>query len=266
VLDEQTIFALNAMKLFGMARSFQERLDRPSSVNLSNAEFFGLLVEDERNYRDNRRLGRILKSAKLRMQACLEDIDYRHPRGLNRQTILDLMNTRWLDSARNVLITGPTGVGKSFIACALGNFAARRGYTVLYVRAPRLFESLQQNRGDGTHLKTMNKLSKIQLLIVDDLLLTPPGDQERRDLLEIVEDRYQSGATVIASQCPTNDWHPNIGDPTLADAICDRLFHNACKINLRGESLRKNQEKPNPGGDSKKEEEKRKIAGEIDLD
>lgn len=127
MLDEQAIHALNAMKLFGMARSFQERLDRPSSANLSNAEFFGLIVENERSYRDNRRLGRILKNTKLRMQACLEDIDYGHPRSLNRQTILDLMNTRWLDPARNVLITGPTGVGKSFIACGPGQLRRTQG-------------------------------------------------------------------------------------------------------------------------------------------
>ena len=140
-----------------------------------------------------------------------------------------------------MLISGPTGIGKSFIACALGNFAARTGYTVLYLRATRLFETLQQARGDGSHLKTLTRLARVQLLIIDDFLLTPLTDWERRDLLEIVEDRYQSGATVITSQCPIRDWHPNIGDPTLADAMCDRLLHNAYKIDLRGDSMRKNQ-------------------------
>lgn len=180
------------------------------------------------------------EKARLRQVACLEDIGYRHPRSLSKQVILELSSTRWLDARHNVLITGPTGVGKSYLACALGNFAARAGYTVLYVRAPRLFESLQQSRGDSSHLRTLTWLSKVRLLIIDDFLLAHPTDGKRRDLLEIVEDRYQAGAAVITSQCPTNDWHPNIGDPTLADAICDRLFHNAYKIELRGDSMRKN--------------------------
>jgi len=241
MLNEQTIAALNALKLFGIARGFEERLNHPSHTELSHAEFIGLLVQDEKTYRDNQRLKRLLKNAKLRQQAALEDIDYRHPRGLSKQVMLEISDTRWMDAHRNVLITGPTGIGKSYLSCALGNFAARAGYTVLYLRAPRLFETLHQAHGDGSHLKTLTRLAKVQLLIIDDFLLTPPSDCERRDLLEIVEDRYQSGATVITSQCPIIDWHPNIGDPTLADAICDRLFHNAYKIELRGDSLRRKQ-------------------------
>jgi DNA replication protein DnaC len=242
MLNEQTIATLNSLKLFGMARGFEERLGSPNHAELSHAEFIGLLVQDEKTYRDNRRLKRLLKKARLRQAACLEDIDYRHPRGLSKQVILELSSTRWLDAHRNVLITGPTGVGKSYLACALGNFAARAGYTVLYIRAPRLFESLQQSRGDGSHLKTLTRLAKVQLLIIDDFLLTQPTESERRDLLEIVEDRYQTGATTFTSQCPIGDWYPNIGDPTLADAICDRLFHNAYKIELRGDSMRRNQD------------------------
>lgn len=238
MLNEQTIATLNALKLFGMARGLEERLNNPNHAELSHAEFVGLLAQDEKTYRDNQRLKRLLKNARLRQVACMEDIDYRHPRGLSKQVMLELSSTRWLDAHRNVLITGPTGIGKSYLACALGNFAARAGYTVLYVRAPRLFETLQQARGDGSHLKTLTRLAKVQLLIIDDFLLTPPTDWERRDLLEIVEDRYQSGATVITSQCPTGDWYPNIGDPTLADAICDRLLHNAYRIELRGDSMR----------------------------
>jgi DNA replication protein DnaC len=241
MLNEQTITTLNSLKLFGMARGFEERLNNPKHAELSHAEFVGLLVQDEKTYRDNQRLRRLLKNARLRQPAAMEDIDYRHPRGLSKQVMLEMCSTQWIDAHRNVLITGPTGIGKSYIACALGNFAARAGYPVLYLRAPRLFESLQQTRGDGSHLKTLSRLAKVQLLIIDDFLLTPPTDWERRDLLEIVEDRYQSGATIVTSQCPIGDWHPNIGDPTLADAICDRLFHNAYKIELRGDSMRRDQ-------------------------
>jgi DNA replication protein DnaC len=238
MLNEQTIATLNALKLFGMAGAFEERLNSSKQAELSHADFVGLLVQDEKTYRDNQRLKRLLRNAKLRQPAALEDIDYRHSRGLSKQVMLELGSTRWIDAHRTVLVTGPSGIGKSYLACALGNFAARTGYTVLYLRAPRLSETLQQARGDGSHLKTLSRLAKAQLLIIDDFLLTPPTDWERRDLLEIVEDRYQSGATVITSQCPIGDWHPNIGDPTLADAICDRLLHNAFRIELRGDSMR----------------------------
>lgn len=241
MLNEQTVTTLNSLKLFGMARAFTQRVADPHQAALSHAEFLGLLVQDEKTYRDNRRLRRLLRNAKLRQPAALEDLDYNHPRGLSKQLMLELGSSQWIDTHRTILVSGPAGVGKSFIACALGNFAARAGYTVLYVRAPRLFETLQQARGDGSHLKALAKLGKVQVLIIDDLLMTPLADGERRDLLEIVEDRYQSGATVITSQCPIKDWHPNIGDPTLADAICDRLLNHAYKIELRGDSMRKKQ-------------------------
>jgi len=180
----------------------------------------------------------LLKKAKLRQEASLEDIDYGASRGLSQQVILELADPGWVAAHRNVLISGPTGVDKSFLACALGNSAARAGYTVLYLRAPRLFETLQQSRGDGSHLKTLSRLSRLQLLIIDDFLLTSLADSERLELLEVIEDRYELGATIIASQCPLKDWHPNIGDPTLADAICNRLLHNAYKIEMRGDSMR----------------------------
>ena len=239
MLNQQTLSILHSLRLTGMARSFEERLSDPKHAELSHAEFVGLLVQDEKTYRDNRRLRRLLKKAKLRQEAALEDIDYGASRGLSQQVILDLANPQWIPAHRNVLISGPTGIGKSFIACALGNSAARAGYTVLYLRATRLFETLQQSRGDGSHLKTLTRLSRVQLLIIDDFLLTPLSDWERRDMLEVIEDRYQAGATVITSQCPINDWHPNIGDPTLADAICDRLLHNAYKVGLKGDSMRR---------------------------
>jgi len=238
VLNQQTMSILHSLKLFGFAQSLEERLADSKQAGLSHAEFVGLLVQDEKTYRDNLRLRRLLKKAKLRQEASLEDIDYRTSRGLSQQVILDLANPQWVAAHRNVLVCGPTGIGKSFIACALGNSAARAGYTVLYLRAPRLFETLQQSRGDGSHLKTLARLSRVQLLIIDDFLLTPLSEWERRDLLEIVEDRYQAGATIVASQCPLGDWHPAIGDPTLADAICDRLLHNAYKIEMKGDSMR----------------------------
>ncbi len=238
MFNQQTMSILHSLKLSGMARSLEERLADPQQAALSHDEFVGLLVQDEKLYRDNLRLRRLLKKAKLRQEAALEDIDYGVSRGLSQQVVLELANPQWITACRNVLISGPTGVGKSFIACALGNAAARAGYTVLYARAPRLFETLQQSRGDGSHLKALAKLSRVQLLIIDDFLLTQLSDSERRDLLEVIEDRYQAGATIIASQCPIKDWHPNIGDPTLADAICDRLLHNAYKIEMRGDSMR----------------------------
>ena len=161
-------------------------------------------------------------------------------RGLNKQTILELSSQDWIAHHRNVLLTGPTGVGKSYIACALGNFAARQGHTVLYLRAPRLFETLLQSKADGSHLKTLTKLAKTDILILDDLFLTALSDAERKDLLEIIEDRHHKAPTVITSQCPTKDWHHIIGEPTIADAICDRLLHHSYKIELKGESIRKN--------------------------
>lgn len=240
MLQEQTTQTLNAMKLFGMAKGFTERVGDPKHGELSHAELVGLLVQDEKDWRDNSRLKRLLKAAKLRQQACLEDVDYKHPRGLNKQVLLELAGAQWVEGGRNVLLTGPTGVGKSYIACALGNLAARSGFTVLYMRAPRMFEMLSQARGDGTHLKALNRLGRAQVLIIDDLFLTPLGEMERKDLLEIVEDRYASTATVITSQCPVKQWHQGIGDQTLGDAICDRLLHNAFRIELKGDSIRKN--------------------------
>ena len=239
MLDEQTVAVLNSMKLFGMAQSLPQRLADPKQAELSHAEFAALLTQDEKMHRDNRRLTRLLKNAKLKQQAAVEDIDYRHPRGLVRQAMMELANGAWIAAGRNVLITGPTGVGKSYIACALGNLAARAGHPVLYARAPRLFESLHQARGDGSHLKALTRMGKVPVLIIDDFLITPLAAAERKDFLEIIEDRYSSTATVITSQCPLKDWHEAIGDPTLADAICDRLMHNAYKFELRGESIRK---------------------------
>jgi DNA replication protein DnaC len=245
MLNEQTLSTLNTLKLFGMAKSFTDKIAHPNLADLTHQEFFGLIVQDEKTYRDNLRLNRLLHNAKLKQPACLEDIDYHHPRGLNKQGLLELSSQDWITHHRDVLLTGPTGVGKSFIACALGNFAARRGHTVLYLRAPRLFETLLQSQGDGSHLKMLTRLAKVQLLILDDLFLTPLNDAERKDLLEIIEDRHQKASTVITSQCPTKQWHHIIAEPTIADAICDRLLHQCYKIELKGESIRKNKKSQN---------------------
>lgn len=239
--NETTIGMLNELKLFGMARGLESRLADPKQAELTHGEFVGLLVQDEKTERDNRRLQRLLKNARLKLEACMENINYRHQRGLHKQVMLELGRPDWIAAGRTVILTGSTGVGKSYIACALGNMAARAGHTVAYLRANRLFEALATARADDSHPRLMQKYARTGLLIIDDLLITPLKDAARGDLLDIIEDRYGSGATVITSQCPTREWHPNIGDPTIADAICDRLLHTAYKIELRGESMRKNQ-------------------------
>ena len=230
---------MNAHKLFGMAKSFEARISQPAHAGLSHAEFTGLLVQDEKIDRDNRRLKRLLRRAKLRMVASLEDLNARHPRGLDRQMLRELANTVWITAHRNVLLTGPTGIGKTFIACALGTAAARAGLSVQYFRMPRLFETLAMARAKGDHLKAIERLGKVQLLILDDFLLAPLADHEVHDLLEIIEERYAAASTVITAQLPITEWHTHLGDPAVADAICDRLFHNAYKLTLRGDSFRK---------------------------
>lgn len=242
MLNEQTIAKLNAMKLFGMARGFAERLSSAHNAELSHEEFFGLLVDDEKNYRDNAKLQRLLTKAKLRQQGVLEDVDFRHPRGLDKQTIVEISRGNWLSHHQNVLITGPTGVGKSFLACAMGNQACRAGYATVYFRFPRLIEALLASRGDGTHLKFLSRLARTPLLILDDFALTPLSTTEARDLLEILEDRYGSSSTLITTQLPIKQWHQVLGEPTIADAVCDRLLHNAFKIELKGDSMRRRQQ------------------------
>jgi DNA replication protein DnaC len=243
MMNEVTIAKLNAMRLHGMAKGFTERLASASNAELSHEEFFGLLVDDEKTHRDNAKLARLLTQAHLRQQGALEDIDFRHPRGLDKQTVVEISRGHWLANHQNVLITGPTGVGKSFLACAMGNQACRSGYSTVYYRYPRLLESLLASRGDGSHLKFVARLAKASLLIVDDFALTAISTNEARDLLEILEDRYGISSTIFTSQIPTNQWHQLLGEPTIADAICDRLFHNAFKIELKGESLRKRSSK-----------------------
>lgn len=240
MLNEQTVTKMNEMKLFGMAKGFAQRNAKADHGELSHAEFVGLLVDDEKTHRETRRLERLLKNAKFKQQACLEDIDYKNPRGgLSKQVMLELAGGHWLVKKQNILITGPTGIGKSYIASALGNQACRLGYTTKWQRVPRLFEILRLARADASHLQAITQLGKTGALILDDFGLSSLDVQERKDLLEIIEDRHGSGPTIVTAQAPTKDWHQIIGEPTIADAICDRMFHNAYKIELSGKkSLR----------------------------
>jgi DNA replication protein DnaC len=240
MLNEQTIDKMQEMRLFGMAQLFREIMGKPQHTDLSHEEFVGLLVDAEVTSRQDKRLKRLLGDAHLKQQACLEDIDYKHTRGLHKQILLGLANCGWITNRQNVLISGPTGVGKTYIACALGNAVCRAGYKTLYIRAPKLFTTLYQSRADGSYLKYLAKLAKMDLMIIDDLGLTPMSDIERKDFMEVVEDRNLTGAMIVASQVPVKNWYEIIGDPTIADAICDRLLHNAYKFELKGESMRKN--------------------------
>lgn len=240
MLNEHTITKMNELKLFGMANGFTERVGKANHAELSHAEFVGLLIDDEKVYRENQKMKRLLKNASFKQQACLEDVDYKLPRGLSKQIILELIRGEWLIRKQNILITGATGLGKSFLAQALGNQACRAGYSSKYLRVPRMFENLFFARANGSHLKLISHLAKVQVLLLDDFGLSPLTDVERKDLLEIVEDHYSAGSIIMTSQLETNEWHKIIGEPTIADAVCDRIFHNAYKIELKGkDSIRK---------------------------
>jgi DNA replication protein DnaC len=239
MLNHPTLHKLNDMRLLGMARSFETQLNDDHINQLDFNDRFGLLVDAEHLDRSNRRLTTRLRQAKLRQSATLEDVDYRTPRQLDKTLLRQLASCQWIHDKLNVLITGPTGVGKSFIACALAHQACREGYTVLYFRLPRLFAELTVAKADGRYPKLLNKLARTQLVLLDDWGLSTLNDEQRKDLLEILDDRHQQRATVVTSQLPIPKWHHVIGEPTLADAILDRLVHNAYKINLEGESMRK---------------------------
>lgn len=240
---EQTLSKLNDMKLSGMSRSYAERRIKPDHKDLSFDDFFSLIVDDEFIYRQNRRRTRLLKQARFKIpSACLEDIDYRQSRGLLKSHVLNLQNTSWLTNHQNILITGPTGIGKTYLACAFGTWACRNGFTVLYYRCPRLFGDMIASRGQGNYFKHIEKLSKTDLLIIDDFGLNSLSDTDRADFLEIIEDRYMTGSMVITSQLPVKDWHEFISEPTIADAVMDRLLHLSYKFEIKGGSMRKKQE------------------------
>ncbi len=239
MLNEQTFEKLYAMKLNGMADAFKEQMMQPDMNELSFEERFAFLVDQHWTWKDDRRMKTLLRNAKLKENACIEDVDYKTPRGINKSLILSLSGCDWIKNAQNIIITGSTGVGKTYLACALGNSACRKGFSSLYKRSPRLFQEIAIARADGTYPKLMNKIAKAKVLIIDDFCITPIMDADRKDLLEVIEDRQGIGSTIISTQVPMKSWFDAIGDPTIADAVLDRLIHNAHKINLKGESMRK---------------------------
>ena len=241
MLNQQTLERLYGLKLHGMAAALQEQLAQPDMADLSFEQRFSLLVDRQWAYRENKRQSMLLKNAKLKLNACLEDIDFKKHRGIDKSVIFSLAGCSWVQQGHNIIICGPTGVGKTYLACALANCACRNQFAALYARIPRLLPQIAIARADGTYAKLMNKLARAKVLILDDLGLATLNDTERRDLLEILEDRYGVAATIVTSQLPISLWHDCIGDPTIADAILDRLVHNAHKLELKGGSMRKNQ-------------------------
>jgi DNA replication protein DnaC len=239
MLTQPTIEKLNSMKLAAMARAFADQLQCPDMAQLCFEERFGLIVDYQMTDLDNRRMQNRLKAAKLRLSASIEDLDFRQGRGVDRSQVMALAGNAWVKSHHNILVTGPTGAGKSYLACALAQKACRDGHSVLYQRVPRLLQEIAVSRLDGRYTKLIAPINKCEVLILDDLLISPLSREEQRELLEIVEERYDRKATVITSQLPVKAWHDAMQDPTLADAILDRLVHNAYKLELKGESMRR---------------------------
>ena len=239
MLNHPTLDQLHALGLEGMAKAFAE-IDAKSEANdLGHREWLGLLLDREASWRRDKRLVARLRYAKLRQQACVEDVDYRSPRGLDRALFQKLAQGDWIGAHDNLALIGPTGVGKSWLASALGHNACRDNRSVLYHRVPKLFEELAMARGDGRHPRILRNLGRADLLILDDWGLEPLDAGARHDLLEILEERYGRRSTVITSQLPVDRWHEVVNDPTYADAIMDRLVHNAHRIELTGESMRR---------------------------
>ena len=242
MLNEHTLDQLRGLRLDGMVHALADQATSAAAGELAFDDRLAMLVQREIDWRDAKRLTRLLKAAKLKLaSACLEDIDWRASRGLDRNLVTALAGGDWLRHGHNVLITGATGVGKTWLACALAQQAARSGFTALYVRAPRLLEELRVAHGDGSFGRRLAQLARIDLLAIDDFAIAPVTAPERNDLLELLDDRVGTRATLITSQLPVTSWHEWLNDPTLADAILDRIVHTAHKIVLKGESMRKKQ-------------------------
>jgi DNA replication protein DnaC len=240
MLNQQTLEKLHALRLQGMAEAFRAQSQQEGITELSFEERFALLVDQQWNWRQNRALERRLAKAKLRHRASVEDIDFRTPRGLDRALLRSLtQNSVWVREHQNLFLIGPTGIGKSFLGCALAEKACRDGFTALYTRATQLFRALALARADGSLRTLLARLARLDVLLVDDWAMAPLTAAERRDFLEICEDRYQMRSLILTSQLPVAKWHEQIGDPTLADSILDRLVHNAHRLEMRGESMRK---------------------------
>jgi DNA replication protein DnaC len=239
MLTHSTLQTLCTLNLLGMAEALEQQLAQPDLQALSFEERLGLLIDREVTARENRRLTRLLHQAKLKVPACIEDIDYRHPRGLKRSQLAPLLTGEWLRAHHNMCITGATGTGKTWLACAWGNLACRLGCSARYLRLPRLFEQLHIAHADGSYLRLIKTWATIDLLILDDWGIAPPSATDCKDLLEIMDDRHGTRSTLITSQLPIEHWHTYLGSPTVADAILDRLLHTAHKIQLKGDSMRK---------------------------
>jgi len=239
MLNEQTMSQLSRMLLSSMAKTFKQQMETPGMSELSFEERFGMLVDAEWTARHNNHIRRLVKSSGMKSNACVEDIDWVMARNLDRQLVLQLANCTWIGQGLNVIVTGPTGTGKTWLSCALGTSACRNGYSTLYIRIPRLLTNLVLSRGDGSYNKLMRDLKKTNLLILDDWGLSPLNAVESRDLLEVIEDRCQLHATLVASQLPVSAWHALFEEPTVADAIMDRLIHDAYRIELKGDTMRR---------------------------
>ena len=243
MLIHQTLERLHELRLTGMAQALEEQLVMSDLDTLAFEDRLGLLIEREITTRDDRRLTRLLQVAKLHMPACVEDLDFRTPRGLDRSLVLRLASGQWIHDHDNVLISGATGTGKSYLACALGHSACRHGLSTRYFRFSRLLGAIALARADGSYPKLLDRLAKTHVLVLDDFGMAPLSDSERRDLLEVLDDRYAKRATLVTSQLPFDHWHDVLGDATFADAILDRLVHNAHRITLKGASMRRKKTK-----------------------